>query len=264
MPTSRIPGLGLVLAFAMTMTPALTAADLPLHMALAEDIFSQLLPENNVYGAKPTAVRLKTGGDPAINHSVCSTFLVALLTSAGHYNDQTLEHWFNRPDSDQITAADIYTAFSHGRGVTIDASIKEVKVGDIIAISYLLPDAVASAVESDHPDGRTGTAHAPTGHVMLVDALPVKLNNHDSPSGFSGHAYAVSVLDCSAFPHGQGDTRTRPDAAKTGLGKGTIRLLTGESDQVVGYTWTTLHTSIIYMAENQPLVVARLNNDSHP
>jgi hypothetical protein len=264
MRVSVMLGYGVVFLASLTIAPMSLGAELPQPLATAEDIFSQLLPENNVYGGPPTVVRFKTGGEPAINHSVCSTFLTTLLGSANHYNDHTLEKWFNRPDPEHITAADIYTAFSQGHGVTIIASIKEIKVGDIIAISYLQPSAIPTAVETDKPDGRTGTPHAPTGHVMLIDDLPTKEIDKDCPSGFTGHAYYVSVLDCSAFPHGHGDSRTAPNAAKRGLGKGTIRLLTGDKDQVVGYTWTTLHTSIIYMADSQPLVIGRLTNDSHP
>jgi len=253
----------LILVVSLTSASAAAADQVPQHLAFAEQLFDQLLPENNAYG-HPTDVRLKNGSYPAFNHSVCSTFLVALLKKADHYSDDVLQDWFKRPSIDTITAADIYTAFAAGRGAAPVVAIGDVQPGDLVTLSYIAPEAVAGAEEVDDPQSRNGSGHAPTGHLMIIDALPVKEEDKDSSSGYLGHSYDVSVLDCSRFPHGHGDSRTAAGAAPTGLGRGTIRLLTGDHDQIIGYTWTTLHTSIIYLSDRHPLKVVRLTLDSHP
>ena len=66
----------LLALFASVAAAAADAADQePQHLAFAEQLMDQMQPENNVYG-HPTDVRLKNGSYPAVNHSVCSTFLV--------------------------------------------------------------------------------------------------------------------------------------------------------------------------------------------
>jgi len=253
----------LALAASLSASTAAAADQVPQHLAFADQLLDQLPPENNAYG-HPTDVRLKNGSYPAFNHSVCSTFLVAILKKADHYSDDVLQDWFKRPSIDTITAADIYTAFAAGRGAAPVVGIGDVLPGDLVTISYLPPAAAAGAEEVDDPLSRNGSVRAPTGHVMIIDALPVKEEDKDSSSGYLGHSYDVSVVDCSHFPHGHGDSRTAAGAAPTGLGRGTIRLLTGDHDQIIGYTWTTLHTSIIYLSDRHPLKVVRLTLDSHP
>lgn len=78
-----------------------------------------------------------------------------------------------------------------------------------------------------------------TGHVMVVAAAPTAAAGPDHVD--------VAVIDATASPHGptdsrQGDPRNQPDARThkpSGVGDGTITVLTDPDGRPTGYRWST-------------------------
>ena len=70
----------------------------------------------------------------------------------------------------------------------------------------------------------------------------------------------VPIIDSSKGPHGANDTRF--ESAKNGqnddgVGEGPIRLLSDKAGKIVGYTWSPLGSSRLWLASERPFVIGR-------
>ncbi|MBW4681601.1 MAG: hypothetical protein KME19_16005 [Microcoleus vaginatus WJT46-NPBG5] len=95
--------------------------------------------------------------------------------------------------------------------------VTDLAPGDIIA--WLKP----ADIESDN-----------TGHVMIVWGT---IQQHPTRS----NEIIVPIIDSTAIPHGQSDSRYQTEA--TGLGTGNIILVADEAGQAIGYRWSNSHNS---------------------
>jgi hypothetical protein len=83
-----------------------------------------------------------------------------------------------------------------------------------------------------------------TGHVMIVAAAPTRHGDG---------AWSVPIIDASASPHGQEDSRKNSRA--TGVGRGTMVLETSASGAPIAYRWSSLRSSHRHATE---IVMARV------
>ena len=107
------------------------------------------------------------------------------------------------------------------------ARARDLAPGDVIA--WLAPDDIETTN---------------TGHVMIVRGAPVRDPQQTD-------VWAVPIIDSTAVPHGQGDSR-KPTGA-TGLGTGEVLLVVDAHDVPIGYRWSrgtraSLHTTQIALA----------------
>lgn len=136
-------------------------------------------------------------------------------------------------------ASTYYKLILEQRSFTKITNIYSAKVGDFIVIRYL--------------PGTTKTDN--TGHIMLLNQLPIKINNRP-PSIRNTIQWAVDIIDQSSS-HGANDSRYA--TGKTGLGTGYLRIYTNVNGNLVGYSWSTGTGSKYVDHSVHPLVIGRLN-----
>jgi hypothetical protein len=189
----------------------------------------------NVYATSPSFILFQ--GTASAARTVCSTFVTILLEHICGWSGSTFSSWLG---SSSPFSATYHDAIVAGNGFLNITDITQVKVGDLMAIEYL-----------DTTDI--------TGHTALVNGLPQPVTP-TSPFVTGTTQYAVPVLDSASSPHGTNDTRvTSPTASGAGIGSGTMRVYANSSNQVVGYTWSTLSSSVFRAQSIRNLVFGRLN-----
>ena len=233
----------------------------PAHLATARALLAAITPETNLYSASPSRIAWADEAAPS-NRSVCSSFTALLLRKNYGLDDAAAEALFGEaaPEADEWFAA----VRDSGRFERIDR-VDAIRPGDFLVIDY-----------------RSGKA-IPTGHVMLVDGPPRRVNEldtakplpwprpkelvdrplrWDTPRLFEWH---VSVIDSSRSPHGSGDSRHGANADGSdddGLGRGDLRLLADITGRLLGYTWSTSARSQIHTTNERPLIVGRFRPES--
>lgn len=230
---AALAGFGLAAA-----TQVAGAAD-PNHVPWADDLIAHIQPANNDYASNPSYIHW-AGVDGATtyeNRTQCGTFLTNLLKQAYGWNSTVFKNWFG---STSPSAALYHDAIAAGNGFTATNLVRNIAIGDVIAIKY--------------PSGLSAT-----GHVMLVRGLPQEMTAKE-PLVPGTRQYAITVYDSSQSGHGPDDTRKMADGSwDDGVGAGVFRLYADEvTDEIVGYTWSTYSNSIYYSQSERHLVVGTL------
>jgi hypothetical protein len=198
---------------------AVAAPQVPPHLADARAMVAHVAPADNVYVNGPGLLRWP-GEDGATGYEckvTCSAFLTLLVRHAYHLSVAQVE----RLTGQSQPHADVWhDAIRAGRpGLHEVVRVADVRPGDVLAIKY-------------EPD------EGETGHVMLVDQPPAT-RAPSAPVVAGTTQYDVTVIDSTRHPHGLPDTRRPADGpARTGAGRGTIRIYARADGTVAGYTWT--------------------------
>jgi hypothetical protein len=169
----------------------------------------------NVYGSDPF---IDWDGPHSSARTVCSSFVTLLWQHTFHWNPATFVEWMGDPNP---LAAAYHDTIAARDGFLRLQTIDELRPGDIIAIVY-------------YPEYQS-----PTGHVMIVQALPQP--NVSTPIIAGTSQWTVSVIDSSDSYHGTTDTRY---AHPGGIGRGIFRLYANPDRTIAGHTWSLLGTSL--------------------
>jgi hypothetical protein len=216
---------------------AAAATAVPAHLRWARSLVTELLPEFNAYGSRPTFVEWadRPHGKPARNRSVCSSFVSRLLERAYGVGTSDLLSWTGLAEPQ---AKDYFAAISAGRGFTRVSRVGDIVAGDFVSLDY-------------PPHNR------PTGHIMLADSAPL-YREAVAPLRAGTRQYSLHVIDCATTGHGKQDTRIAPGGWARGVGRGTIRLYTDDDGTIVGHTWSRKPRSRFYATSERAMVVGRL------
>jgi signal peptidase I len=213
----------------------------PGHLQNALLLLNKLTPENNNYQHGNTIVSWAgfNGATDYISKTDCSGFLNELLFHSYGYTSDKFLKWMTKR---RPKAKDYYEAILQQRNFIRVFNIKEIKPGDIIAIKY------------PKDEDETGN----TGHVMLVENTAKQIDTL-KPIIEGTKQWIVTIIDQSQSAHGKKDTRRNPDGSvDPGLGRGVFRIYVNETEEIVGYTWSTFKNSDFYSVYQRPLVVGRL------
>jgi hypothetical protein len=196
------------------------AQDIPPYLQSARDLLNDVAPENNDYRYRGW-IRLKGEAtlfgtaEVAEVHTDCSGLIDALLQRSAPQVLKVFQHqrWKSYPKAENY-----YAAIAAGDGFLLRKDMSEVEAGDIFAAKFV-----------NDKD---------TGHVMLVDAKPRLLDTPIEPIVPDTRQWEIVVIDSSSS-HGRNDTRHRPSGPKqTGIGRGSVRVYTDSSGQLVGWVMT--------------------------
>lgn len=197
------------------------AEDVPKYLQLARQLVDEVAPEHNHYQHNGW-IRVK--GDSTLFGTVsasevntdCSGLVDALLrrTAAEQLDAFSFKSWKGYPKAENY-----YEEIHAGHGFQARRTIQEAEVGDILAAKFTTP--------ADD-----------TGHVMLIDAPPQRLDPPLKPLIPDTQQWAVTIIDASSA-HWKGDTRYRENGGKqTGIGRGTVRVYTNAAGEPVGWAWS--------------------------
>lgn len=218
----------------------LAVADQPEHLFWANDMVQNVAPDKNAYATGTTTSYMRwpnvLGDGNYENYTKCAPFLTLLLMKSYGWTNATFSNWMGStsPSSDKY-----FDAINNQNGFTQIDTVSGIQPGDIIAIKY----PVGSPV---------------TGHVMIANSIAYARTT-SSPVVAGTHQYEIQVLDSSQSAHGPTDTRIMPDGTiDAGVGIGVFRLYADDTDQIVGYTWSTYNSSTYYSVSSRPVVVGRL------
>jgi hypothetical protein len=217
---------------------AVPASASPAHVLWAEEIALNVTPENNEYGSNPTFLTWPGVQNVTIytNRTKCASFVTHVLKQAYGWNNTDVHTRF---DSSTPDAATYHDAIQAGKYFLEIQHVKDIQVGDIIAIKY-----------PPNPDA--------TGHVMIASNTPVQ-RRVTKPVVAGTTQYAIEVIDSSQSGHGPTDTRLmRNDTWDEGAGIGILRLYADNTGAIVGYTWSTYNNSDYYDQTTRHLTVGRL------
>jgi hypothetical protein len=161
----------------------------------------------------------------------CSGFAgYALERSAPEAFAEVQKATVQRPLAKHFEAffASLPTGAPHGHWQGV-SRVQDLAIGDLVA--WLRP---------------TELSNRNTGHVVFV---------HGPVSAYQGRndAFVVPIADATHAPHGKSDPRKSAEA--TGLGTGSIVLLTDAGGRPVGYKWSTWSRSVEHMT---PVAMGRV------
>lgn len=214
-----------------------TAGALPLHVKMARDLVQHVIPENNLYDT-PTVLQWAGVDGQTVykNTSVCSTLITKLTMRAYHFTNSNFTAWTGETSPE---AEDYYEAAITNNGFKRVMNIANLRVGDLFIAKYLDPEATV------------------TGHVSMVNQLPRLISTTSTT-----RTYSMEVIDSSSSYHGSADTRNVIDPSTgetdTGIGIGTMRMITDTSGLLIKYSWSMLSSSVIYDATERPSMFATI------
>jgi hypothetical protein len=205
----------------------------------AELLVANVRPEHNGYNHSPMTVTWAgiDGASRYENRSDCSGFATHVIKQALDLGDSQIQDWFG---SKKPTAARFHDAVAAGRNFTEVTNVKNIRAGDIVAIKYL--------------DG----ASSSTGHVMMVRDLPITQRAASKPLVDGTVQHEVAIIDSTASPHGDGDSRKSGNTEREGAGTGRFRLYTDVDGNITGYTWSLSNGSTYYTADKRSLKIGRI------
>jgi hypothetical protein len=209
------------------------------HLELARILVRELRPEDTSYQHKQGYITWKgeNGAEGYQSHVDCSGLLNVLFERAYGITPNDFEKWLGKR---RPLASEYFNAITQQQNFRLIGSIEDVRPGDIIAIRY--------------PPGTNDN----TGHIMIVNEVPSR-RKPSKPEVEGTEQWEVSVIDSSESGHGKTDTRRKPDGSfGDGVGQGILRIYTGTSSQIVGYTWSTFAVSDYYDQNTRQLVIGRL------
>ena len=191
----------------------------PLHLILARQLHANVSANQNSY--RHSEQISMPSDSPSQRYTMfadCSGLTIALLDRA---SSSTRSLMAIPPKRQRPLAEDFVRSIQSARGFEKITSIESIELGDIIAWEYVL--------DFDKKIAKT------TGHVMLIDSLPVKIENR-APFVPGTSQYELYVIDSSTMHHDPEDTRVQPDGSRIkGLGRGKLRLYQTEEGEIVGF-----------------------------
>ena len=216
--------LALVLQLVSALSPP------PAHLAWAERLLVDLLPQDNSYGSHPTVVQWRgvDGARRTLNRSVCSTFITALIRRAYGYSSDEIRHWLGATSPQ---AVHYYDAIARGNRFQPVLVISAVEPGDLLATRNLRP------------------APGSTGHLMLAAARPELVK----PCDRQLCRYRLTVIDSSRSGHGPNDTRGKA----SGAGIGVIELQSDLAGRLNAFRWSELQRSQWRGSDAEPMLIGR-------
>jgi hypothetical protein len=171
-------------------------------------------------------------------HTDCSGFINSLLERAG---DPVIRRLSLVARKGRPRSQDYFRLIDAEDGFRRIQNLADVLPGDIIAVKYLL---VAEGAD--------------TGHVMLVDTVPVRRKKDTDPIIDGTRQWEVAVIDSTRTAHGKTDTRVDKDGSKRdGVGRGVFRLYSDETGKPVGFSWSTLKSSRYFDGISKPFAIGR-------
>jgi hypothetical protein len=194
--------------------------DIPPYLQSARDLLNDVAPENNSYQYRGW-IRIKGEAtlfgtaDVSEVHTDCSGLVDALLQRTAPQVLKVFQHqhWKSYPKAENY-----YAAIAASDGFILRKDMNAVEAGDIFAAKFV-----------NDKD---------TGHVMLVDAKPRLIETPVEPIVPDTQQWEIVVIDSSSS-HGKSDTRYRPSGPKqSGIGRGSVRVYTDSSGQLVGWVMT--------------------------
>lgn len=215
--------------------------DVPRHLTDARDLVRNLDLKHTSYEHGKADV-IWTG--VCESHTDCSGFLDALLAHRYGYDSDDFKKWF---DSHRPSARRFHDAIVEQRGFSEIKELSHVRPGDILAVKYLK--------RKDN-----------TGHIMLVAEMPRRMQPK-KPLVEGSIQWEVPVIDSSETGHGPSDTRHHKGPGgkdHQGLGAGVLRIYANRKDEVLGFTWSTLEKSDFKGADDEHLVIGRLQPGFKP
>jgi hypothetical protein len=225
---------------ASVLSVSVAYADVPAHVAWADDLVAHITPDKNEYASSPTYVYWAgvNGKTTYENRTQCSSFLTRLLKQAYGWSDSDFTQWFG---STSPTAELYHDAIQAQNGFAVVSNINDIQEGDVLAVKYLEEDATV------------------TGHVMIADGVAVAYAANE-PLVSDTVQYELKIIDSSKSGHGSSDTRLMSDGSwDTGVGSGKLRLYADNNGTVVGYSWSTVKASTYYsLRSTRHLVIGRL------
>jgi len=233
-----------LLSFIVICISAGASDQVPNHLELGRTLVSSLSPENTSYRYKGW-VRWK--GDPFTSYSEARTDCSGLISSLFERASCSMvpHQHLTSARSNHPKAEDYFNFISKQEGFKRIDFIADILPGDIIAIKYNIVN--------------LGRWSSDSGHVMMVDAVPDPLTKDTTPIIKSTKQWEVAVIDSTKSPHGKADTRYSKDGSKrNGVGRGIFRLYSSEDGKVIGYSWSTLRSSVYYDNSTRPLAIGRV------
>ena len=214
------------------------SSPVPEHLQLARMLVAEIAPGDTSYRHKNGVVW--KNAQPSSHyeaHTDCSGFINALLEKA---ESPAINYLMKTASRRYPPRAKEYAALiTSQEGFQSIPILSDVAPGDIIAIKY----------PADRKD---------TGHVMLIDSIPVLRNKPTKPIVHGTQQWEVTVLDSTKSPHGSSDSRINPDGSKrNGVGRGSIRIYTDEHNKPLGYSWSSSATSVFHASALTPLLIGR-------
>jgi hypothetical protein len=217
------------------------------HLWWADKLVREIDLENTSYIHQRRARGVGWGrnGSGAYSHTDCSGFTNALFEHAYGLDNNYMKKWL---DGDRKktgpTASKYYAAIVAQRGFRHIKKISDFLPGDILAIYYPLDK-------------------SNTGHVMVIAGAPQKIAG-GNPFIDGTEQWQVEIIDSSKSPHWKGDTRWKGDKQLyDGLGKGVLRLYSGDNGEIAGYAWSLSPKSKFHPVKERPLAAGRFDREYH-
>ncbi len=214
------------------------AGSVPKHLAVAQSLVQHLNLQDTDYEHGAGSVGFE---GPFFSHTDCSGFIDHLLTFSYGVSQDDFRNWFG---SGRPTARRYHDAIVEQKGFRLIEHVQDIRPGDLLAVKYL---------------HRTDN----TGHVMLAAGRAKQIAAKE-PVLPGTIQWAVTIIDSSESGHGPTDTRHHqgPNGKDhDGLGEGVVRVYSDGSGNVVGFAWSTLKASKFKEADDEHLVVGRLEHN---
>jgi hypothetical protein len=208
----------------LTVTESAPASTVPTHVALAQQMVSEILPADNSYTNGRPTVRFTgiNGATMMYNASDCSSFVTQLLQAAYNFSNAMFTSWTGEADPE---AEDYYAAAEANRGFIAFKNVHSIASGDLFIIKY------------------TGS-QKDTGHMVVITGPPTYVGISSRPGVEGYQVYSLPVLDVTASPHGSSDSRYATD--QDGIGAGYMRLYTDSDGNLITYQWNNYSNGAIY------------------
>ena len=221
------------------------AADTPKHLELGRLLVENLIPDTTTYSHQ-SFIRWK--GDFLTDTYSASTDCSGLINELlDRSNSSSYDKLLQVSRKRRPRAVDYHNQIMGESGFKRIEKITDILPGDIIATKY--PTGM----------GSQGKQADDSGHVMLVDAVPVKRQKFTTPLIENTEQWSVLVIDSSKSPHGIKDTRYDAELKRkrSGVGRGTIRIYTVPDGTITGYTFSLLLSSPYKDGAQIPIAVGR-------
>jgi len=196
-----------------------TAPEPPQHLTLARQLQANVAPNQNSYRHSEQISVPQDG--PTKGYTMfadCSGLIIALLDRAASSTRSLMSTPSMRK---RPFAEDFVRSIQGSQGFQKITSIENIQPGDLIAWEFT-SDLDKKAAKD-------------TGHVMLIDTKPVKVENR-APFVHETTQYELFVIDSSTMYHDPQDTRVQADGSKIkGIGRGKLRLYLTQEGEIVGF-----------------------------
>jgi len=212
--------LAIILIFISPLARGADPAPLaPLHLTLARQLLENVALSHNEY-RNTEQISLPSDGVSKgfAMYADCSGLAIALLDRASSPARSLMSVQTPRQ---RPLAEDFVHSIQGAQGFNKITTIESIQPGDLIAWKFTL--------DSDKKIAKD------TGHVMLIDTVPVKIENR-APFVPNTTQYELVVIDSSRSYHDPHDTRVQADGSKIkGLGRGKLRLYVSADNEIVGF-----------------------------